>query len=866
MVPTRTDETVNQAKRFFSCVRALMSINLRSMCLESLEDFVQFMREFSKGNDYQTEDYKDGEYLLAPMLKIKLQEKNGVVQFSPSLEKTKEIIVSCMKHIVDQTHDFPRIEKELFPELRKSQAMHLLPVRWDEDYIKDLVKEATDILDINATGPMKYVHSYDKYSRLLNGEEDKDRDVFLDAKLPLKDFEARMQGYLRLNDEICDIRNSAMLNLYEVDCSVLNQDMSSRCMNLHNSLISWQVETNKVWNRQICNQFDEMATKLGEIPDKTKELVELQKYLKTSMQETMPALHQKINVAVERVLFLLDATILPPEDIQLNTRVFQWPKDMASVFELAKTRSGHKRDQVEEALRAEIDVFEENLRSVSKELEAFMKKDPPVLTMDEMRTSVQVIDRLDTNTQESIEKLKEINQEEVYLDWDPSNYPMLEKNIQQVKKFSVLWHLTLNFHEKYEKWYYGPFKGLDTSVIQSEVDEMHTTALQSAKTFHDTPQARRIADTVRAKIEKFRTYLPILHTLCNPGLRERHWAQISEALGAEVKHDDKSSLHDMIEAGLFKIIDALEEIGSAASKEFALETAMDKMKQEWSSICFECIPYRESGVSILAGIEDVQQMLDDHILKAQTMHSSAYIKPFEEEMKAWEDKLLSMQDILDAWLRCQESWLYLEPIFNSEDIMKQMPVEGRKFNKVDRIWRNIMAKTVADPRVLNATSQPNMLQNLQEANELLDEIMKGLNDYLEKKRLFFPRFFFLSNDELLEILSETKDPLRVQPHIKKCFDGIDHLAFEADKYENQDVVGMVSAKGEVVRFTSMVYPADAKGMVEKWLSQVEKQMIKSLRDIICKTVPDYFKQEFGKWVTIWPGQAILCARGKVLQN
>jgi len=50
-----------------------------------------------------------------------------------------------------------------------------------------------------------------------------------------------------------------------------------------------------------------------------------------------------------------------------------------------------------------------------------------------------------------------------------------------------------------------------------------------------------------------------------------------------------------------------------------------------------------TGVSILSGVEDVQQMLDDHILKAQTMHSSAYIKPFEEEMKDWEDKLISMQ-------------------------------------------------------------------------------------------------------------------------------------------------------------------------------------------------------------------------------
>lgn len=262
----------------------------------------------------------------------------------------------------------------------------------------------------------------------------------------------------------------------------------------------------------------------------------------------------------------------------------------------------------------------------------------------------------------------------------------------------------------------------------------------------------------------------------------------------------------------------------------------------------------------MSGIEEVQQMLDDHILKAQTMHSSAYIKPFEEEMKGWEDKLISMQDILDAWLRCQESWLYLEPIFNSEDIMKQMPIEGRKFNKVDRIWRNIMAKTVADPRVLQATNQPNMLQNLQEANELLDEIMKGLNDYLEKKRLFFPRFFFLSNDELLEILSETKDPLRVQPHVKKCFEGIDLLMFREDKFGNQDVIGMKSAMGEEVELSNTIFPADAKGMVEKWLLLVEKQMVKSLKDIIIKAVPKYFTEEFGKWVIAWPGQAILCSR------
>jgi dynein heavy chain len=101
----------------------------------------------------------------------------------------------------------------------------------------------------------------------------------------------------------------------------------------------------------------------------------------------------------------------------------------------------------------------------------------------------------------------------------------------------------------------------------------------------------------------------------------------------------------------------------------------------------------DTGTYILGGVDDVQMILDDQIVKIQSMRASPFIKPFESIATAWEETLQTLQDMLDNWLLCQSTWQYLEPIFSSEDIMKQMPEEGSKFQTVDQIYREIMEKT-----------------------------------------------------------------------------------------------------------------------------------------------------------------------------
>ena len=106
------------------------------------------------------------------------------------------------------------------------------------------------------------------------------------------------------------------------------------------------------------------------------------------------------------------------------------------------------------------------------------------------------------------------------------------------------------------------------------------------------PPPLRICALTIEQIKGFRTNIPIIVCLCNPGIRQRHWNQMSEVIGFDITPNSGSSLRKVLRLELNEFMVKLEAISIAATREHALELTLEDMKHEWAQVNFRTLPYR----------------------------------------------------------------------------------------------------------------------------------------------------------------------------------------------------------------------------------------------------------------------------------
>ncbi|XP_030765059.1 dynein heavy chain 12, axonemal [Sitophilus oryzae] len=624
----------------------------------------------------------------------------------------------------------------------------------------------------------------------------------------------------------------------------------------------------------ICQTFEDLKTYALTKPSTTESLIEQGKYMIWAKTVLIHQLRERIELMLTNLTNLVEFGTITKEHLELNAETVHWLINIEPILEI--------NSSMYEQIKFE---YEERLQSTIRYVDTTIEKLIPMLgsldDMDDFNRCRQYVNQIKVHLvvlRDLRQKITWIVKEQQCLGFTVSIFKTVEQVENWIYPFFHLIKVCMNIQRHIDVWLDGPFEFLDYEDTERRVDDYMKELLKIQKTYRMKLRQASSEDTLRffgavddpdlyawpsplkltalaiQKLKDFRPAMTLMRIMCNDALMKRHWKEMSLIAGFDLTPNAGTSLRKMTMMGLEGDLDKYDIISSGASKERELYRNLQKMQKEWDEILFKTGTFKDTGINILTQLDDIQVVLDDHILKALTMRGSIFVKPYEAEVRAFYFKLTRINSTLDEWGKVQSQWLYLLPIFSSKDIVAQMPEEGILFKEVNDTYKRYMDVVMRDPRVFVIAGADGVLEIMKHCNELLEKINEGVTAYLEKKRLYFPRFFFLSNDEMLEILSETKDPLRVQPHLKKCFEAINKLDF-TDKLE---ILAMFSQENEKVNFKSQVNTKEAGGSVEKWLVQVEEQMVISVRDQILKSCRNYFLIPRTQWVQKWPGQVVLC--------
>lgn len=302
-----------------------------------------------------------------------------------------------------------------------------------------------------------------------------------------------------------------------------------------------------------------------------------------------------------------------------------------------------------------------------------------------------------------------------------------------------------------------PFLEQDADKIVKEVQDYHTQNIQMKMKLNTKKGERdEVLMAFSQEVQEVVDHSELIKALGCKDFQDRHWEKIAERMESQIGNMDRRdlTLQKLLDENALAHSEFIGEQAGMAKGEAELCRQMEEVKERWAVREFTVVSYRESkDYYIIKEVEEVITELEDDIMQVSAMMGSRYVNQIREEVQKWLDKLGYISDTIDEWLTFQRQWMYLENIFGAEDIQTQLKAETKSFKAVDKFWKEHMQRAKKDSKVVIYEPATQIYKRFQDQNKKLEDIQKGLEDYLGTKRAAFPRFYFLSNDDLIEILS-----------------------------------------------------------------------------------------------------------------
>ncbi|RHY33391.1 hypothetical protein DYB32_001670 [Aphanomyces invadans] len=761
-----------------------------------------------------------------------------------------QVVIDVFNKSIDSFKDIK--QQLVMDKLFWSSHPSIPYVNANEDWVVKVRDDVQKLLEKSERPLRDYLKQYDRYIGFLNLDEEAYLDQFRAQDPPnLQDLTEKIKQH---NADAVDIEDAipatnVELGMFSVTCVAMRAQLAEKHRRLARRLLDCHLVNCINLAKDLHSKFEPIHRQLQKIPTDIEQLTEMNKYIESIPSQLAPLLASSQMLIKYRTVLDGFQYRMDKDDFMTIWRVRLGPNHIYDQVHKMTNILHMQNQQFLAEMRDQQVEFNESLRLLHQEVDGF-KQYTDLARVEQVYKYVVNIDQKIVKAEEDA---RLFNSREGLFGQDLSDYEQISRIRRDFEPYSMLWKTANNWIKDHKKWMDGPFLDIVAEEFEQFVETNWSTITKATKYFEkmNIKGCLDIATHVKNEIAEFRPHVPLVMALRNPGMQDRHWAQMNHETHMSFRPDRGMKLSYVLSLGLDAHIDTITKICETAGKEYQIEKALNAMEDQWKHVALSVVEYRETGTFVLKAVDEVQAILDEQITITQAMQFSAFKKPFEDRINKWEKCLSTVSDVLEEWMAVQRSWLYLQPIFDSPDINKQLPMEGKRFATVDKNWRQTLQAAKAKPSVLTFCNNEKLLDRFQESNKFLEQVQKGLSDFLETKRSSFSRFYFLSNEELLSILSESKDVKLVQPHLKKCFEGIVKVEFQDDL----TITAMISAEGETVAMATPVNPNGKN--VEHWMTEVEDMMRVSIRAVMFKAIQDYTQVSRVKWIQKWPGMCVL---------
>uniref|UniRef100_A0A8C5KUF0 Dynein axonemal heavy chain 11 n=1 Tax=Jaculus jaculus TaxID=51337 RepID=A0A8C5KUF0_JACJA len=538
---------------------------------------------------------------------------------------------------------------------------------------------------------------------------------------------------------------------------------------------------------------------------------------------------------------------------KMPEQVYVQLEELPERWETTKKKAATVRHEVSPLQNSEVALirkrcilFDEKQAEFRERFRSFApfgyKAENPYLVLDKANQELEALEKEMEQMQDSARLFEAVLPE----------YKQMRQCRREVRLLKGLWDVTIYVRRSIDNW-------TKTQWRQINVEQMDVELRRFAKEIWSLDKAVRAWDAyagLEGAVKDMATSLKAVAELQSPALRDRHWQQLMQAVGVRFLINDGTTLADLLALQLHRVDDDVRDIVDKAVKELGTEKVITEISHTWATVEFSYEVHYRTGVPLLKSDEQLFETLEHNQVQLQTLLQSKYVEYFIEQVLSWQKKLNIADAVIFTWLEVQRTWSHLESIFIcSEDIRIQLVTDARRFDGVDAEFKELMFKTATIKNVLEATCRPHLYEKLKDLQHRLSLCEKALAEYLETKRVAFPRFYFISSADLLDILSKGAQPKQVTRHLAKLFDSIADLQFE----DTQDVaahraVGMYSKEKEYVPFPAN---CDCIGHVETWLAQLERTMRETVRLAITEAIGAYEEKPRELWIFDFPAQVAL---------